>query len=125
VVEAGFPAERTADALPIWESLGRPVRIASEYPALAEGFARSVQLSRTQIIPISGASEGFVPEDADILIEGSETGTSIRANGLKMLDPFMESTNCLIVRVGESVGPKDVVQALVERLESGALAAVG
>ena len=47
---------------------------------------------------MAGASEGYVPEDADFLVEGTETGTSIRANGLKMLDPFMESTNCVIVR---------------------------
>ncbi len=100
VVDQAFPCDTTDEALPRWRSLGRPVRIASEYPAMAESFARDNLLAHTAIIPISGASEGFVPEDADVLIEGSETGTSIRANGLKMLDPFMESTNCVIVRKG-------------------------
>ncbi|HEY7295036.1 MAG TPA: hypothetical protein VH916_08330, partial [Dehalococcoidia bacterium] len=41
-------------------------------------------------------SEGFVPEDAEVLIEGSETGKSIAANGLKIIDAVFESTNCLI-----------------------------
>ena len=98
VVDQAFPAETTAEALPIWKALGRRVRIASEFPATAERFARDLNLDFATIIPVAGASEGFVPEDADLLVEGTETGTSIRANGLKMLDPFMESTNCVIVR---------------------------
>jgi len=118
VVDQAFPAETTEEALEIWNALGRPVRIASEYPALAEKFARDYHLYYASIIPINGASEGFVPEDADILIEGSETGTSIRANGLKMLDPFMESTNCLIVRTEPATTATGVIDELVERLRS-------
>jgi ATP phosphoribosyltransferase len=120
VVDDAFPYETTAEALPRWRSLGRPVRIASEYPALADAFARDHQLAHTSIIPISGASEGFVPEDADILIEGSETGASIRANGLKMLDPFMESTNCVIIR-REPVTPRtDLIEGLLAKLRMAA-----
>lgn len=122
VVDQAFPAETTDEAVRIWNSLGRPVRIASEYPALAEKFARDHHLFYASIIPINGASEGFVPEDADILIEGSETGTSIRANGLKMLDPFMESTNCLIVRTDPVTTRLAVLDDLVERLRAGVAA---
>jgi ATP phosphoribosyltransferase len=125
VVDAAFPADTTAHALPIWESLGRPVRIASEYPALAESFARAVHLSAATIIPISGASEGFVPEDADILIEGSETGTSIRANNLKMLDPFMESTNCVIVRKEPLTKRTDLIDGLLARFRVAAATVAG
>ena len=125
VVDAAFAANTTAQAVPIWESLGRPVRIASEYPALAESFARSVHLSAATIIPISGASEGFVPEDADILIEGSETGTSIRANNLKMLDPFMESTNCVIVRTEPLTKRTDLVDELLAGFRVSAAAVAG
>ena len=95
--------------------LGRPVRIASEFPGTAEAFARDHGILHSAIIPVAGASEGFVPEDADFLVEGTETGTSIRANGLKMLDPFMESTNCVIVRSQHVTSRGDLVDALVER----------
>lgn len=123
VVDQAFPADTTDAAVGAWNALGRPVRIASEFPALAEAFARDHHLLHTQIIPINGASEGFVPEDADILIEGSETGTSIRANGLKMLDPFMESTNCVIVR-REAVTTRTALLAdLLSRFEKAARAA--
>lgn len=123
VVDESFEAESTAEAVRAWNRLGRPVRIASEFPALAEAFARDHHLAHTQVIPISGASEGFVPEDADILIEGSETGTSIRANGLKMLDPFMESTNCVIVRREAVTERTDLLADLLARLEKAARAA--
>ncbi|MFN0146524.1 MAG: ATP phosphoribosyltransferase [Dehalococcoidia bacterium] len=124
VVDEAFPADTTRDALRRWRSLGRPVRIASEYPALAERFAQSVQLPHTTIIPINGASEGFVPEDADILIEGSETGTSIRANRLKMLDPFMESTNCVVARKGPVTTQTARLAELISRLRDSVSAAV-
>ena len=116
VVHNDFPADTTAQALEIWSNLKRPIRIASEYPALAEAFAREIQIPRTGIIPINGASEAFVPEDADILIEGTETGTSLRANNLKMLDPFLISTNCLISRnspITECLGlQKEIIEIL-------------
>lgn len=119
VVDQAFPADTTAEALQHWWSLGRPVRIASEYPALAEDFARRHHLAAAVIMPINGASEGFVPEDADILIEGSETGTSIRANGLKMLDPFLESTNCVVVRDPPATERTALLSWLLDRLRAG------
>lgn len=122
VVDQDFPAETTAEATAIWRALGRPVRIASEYPALAESFARDTHLLHTSIIPINGASEGFVPEDADILVEGSETGTSIRANGLKMLDSFLESTNCVITRTAPVTTQTAVIEDVVQRFQVAAAA---
>lgn len=118
VVDEAFPADTTAEAIEIWRGLGRPVRIASEFPATAERFARESHLPYTSIIPIAGASEGFVPEDADVLVEGTETGSSLRANGLKMLDPFMESTNCVIWRRPPLTGNTELLHDLVERLRA-------
>jgi ATP phosphoribosyltransferase len=123
VVDQGFPADTTRDALAIWRTLGRPVRIASEFAGLAELFARQNHLPYSTIMPIGGASEGFVPEDADILIEGTETGSSIRANGLKMLDTFMESTNCAIWSTRPVTTRVDLLHDLVERLRASVGAA--
>jgi ATP phosphoribosyltransferase len=115
VVDAAFPADTTAEAVALWNALGRPVRIASEFPATAERFAQDHHLRYTSIIPVAGASEGFVPEDADMLVEGTETGTSIRANGLKMLDPFMESTSCVLVRSQPATTQTRLLDDLVDR----------
>ena len=124
VVDASFPADSTPAAVSLWNGLGRPVRIASEFPATAERFALDHHLRYTAIIPVAGASEGFVPEDADVLVEGSETGTSIRANGLKMLDPFMDSTNCVIVRKEPVTANTALLSRLVEQLAASVATAV-
>lgn len=122
VVDAAFPAQTTAEAIPIWNALGRPVRIASEFPATAERFAHDHQIHHTAIIPVAGASEGFVPEDADFLVEGTETGTSIRANGLKMLDAFMESTACVVTRREPVTRRSALLADVVQRFETSARA---
>jgi ATP phosphoribosyltransferase len=123
VVEQAFPVDTTAEAIAIWNNLGRPVRIASEFPATAERFALDNHLRFTTIIPVAGASEGFVPEDADFLVEGTETGTSIRANGLKMLDPFMEATSCVVWRTEPVTTQTALMHDLVERLRASVSAA--
>ena len=123
VVSEDVPATCIADALAYWrrDDPARPIRVASEYAALADHYARERRLGRYRVIPIAGASEGFVPDDAEILIEGSETGATLRANRLRMIDVLMESTNCAI---GAAVHPGGVRGALrdelVERLARGA-----
>ena len=91
--------------------------MASEYVALADEYARSRHLGKYRVIPISGASEGFVPEDAEILVEGTETGATLKANRLRMIDVIMESTNCAIghaVRpLGERGGLRDRLVAML------------
>ena len=85
------------EAMAIWAKQGiKKIRIASEYFGIADYFARNNIKSEYQIIPISGASEGFVPEDAEILVEGTETGATLEANNLEMKDLILESTNCII-----------------------------
>ncbi|MEX1023032.1 MAG: ATP phosphoribosyltransferase [Dehalococcoidia bacterium] len=98
VVSEDLPVASIEEAIAYWrrDDPQRPIRVASEYVSLADEYARSRHLGAYRVIPISGASEGFVPEDAEILIEGTETGTTLRANRLTMIDVIMESTNCAI-----------------------------
>jgi ATP phosphoribosyltransferase len=113
-VSEEVPADTLAGALAYWQAQGRAtIRVASEYPNIADHFARWRHLGRYRIVPVNGASEAFVPEDSEILIEGSETGASFRANRLKVIERVFESTNCVIARAGVTAGPR---QALIERL---------
>lgn len=98
VVTEDLPVSSIDEAIAYWrrDDPEFPIRVASEYVSLADEYARSRHLGKYRVIPISGASEGFVPEDAEILIEGTETGTTLRANRLTMIDVIMESTNCAI-----------------------------
>jgi ATP phosphoribosyltransferase len=115
-------ADTVAGAVREWRARSdRPIRLASEFPNIADHFARERHLGRYSVIPIAGASEGFVPDDAEILIEGIETGSSVRANKLTVLERFYESTNCVIANTRPPSGAlRQVFDALVERLRSGA-----
>jgi ATP phosphoribosyltransferase len=73
-----------------------PLRIASEYVNIADKYARDNQLGRYRVIPTWGATEAFLPEDADLLIENTETGRTIARHNLKIIDTLFESTACLI-----------------------------
>lgn len=64
------------------------VNIASKYLA-ANGVTANVEFSW-------GATEAKVPELADAIIEVTETGSSLRANKLKIVDTVLESTTRLI-----------------------------
>ncbi|HWO93231.1 MAG TPA: ATP phosphoribosyltransferase, partial [Dehalococcoidia bacterium] len=121
VVPEDLPAEAIDGALALWR--GREVRIASEYVNTADHYARLRRIPRYRVIPIHGASEGFVPDDADILIEGSETGTTLRANALKSIDNFFVSTSCVIRSTNPISGPRArLIDDIVARLARGAVA---
>jgi ATP phosphoribosyltransferase len=97
VVSEDLPASTIDEALQLWRAEGKPLlRVAAEFPATADHYARSRHFWRYQVIPIAGASEGFVPEDADLLIEGTETGKTIAENKLKVIDQIYRSTTCVI-----------------------------
>jgi ATP phosphoribosyltransferase len=74
----------------------RSIRVASEYINLADKYAREQHLGMYRIIPTWGATEAFLPEDADLLIENTETGGTIARHNLKIIDTLFESTARLI-----------------------------
>lgn len=90
-----------------------PLRVASEYVNIADKYARDNHLGMYRIIPTWGATEAFLPEDADLLIENTQTGQTIARHNLKIIDSLFESVACLI-------GNKDSVASSSkrERIES-------
>ena len=75
---------------------GEPFRVASEYVNIADKYARDNHLGHYRVIPTWGATEAFLPEDADLLIENTQTGRTIARHNLKIIDTLFESTACLI-----------------------------
>ena len=73
-----------------------PIRVASEYVNIADKYVRDNRLGMYRIIPTWGATEAFLPEDADLLIENTETGSTIARHNLKIIDTLFESTAHLI-----------------------------
>ena len=94
-----------------------PLRVASEYVNIADKYARDNHLAY-RIIPTWGASEAFLPEDADLLIENTQTGRTIARHNLKIIDTIFESTACLIGNAKRVSSPtkqkriKSIIQTL-------------
>ncbi len=62
------------------------MRVASEYVNIADKYAHDNHLVPYKVIPTWGASEAFLPEDADVLIENTETGSTISRHNLKIIE---------------------------------------
>jgi ATP phosphoribosyltransferase len=71
-------------------------RVISEYVNIADWYARRNHLSPYRVIPTFGASESFLPEDGDLLIENVQTGATIHKQNLKVIDTLFSSSACLI-----------------------------
>ncbi len=90
------PASDIRQLRELYDRTGRTVRVASEYVNIADRYARDNRLGRYRIIPTWGATEAFLPEDADLLIENTQTGGTIARHNLKIIDTLFESTAYLV-----------------------------
>ncbi len=77
------------------EDLPDGVRISTEYPNLVEEYFR--RLGKRAAVYLSyGATEAKVPEMADAVVELTETGSTLRKHGLRIIDTLLTSTTRLI-----------------------------
>lgn len=72
----------------------KKIVIASEYPVLAQRWITERQLDAS-VLQTHGATEVFPPEDADCIIDNTATGSTLRANGLQIIDEIMTSSTRL------------------------------
>lgn len=73
---------------------GRPPRIASEYERLTTRWIES-NLADAKFVRAHGATEVFPPEDADAIVDNTATGSTLRANGLVIVEDVMRSSTRL------------------------------
>jgi ATP phosphoribosyltransferase len=73
----------------------RPLVIATEFPFIADRWATARNLAHI-CINTWGSTEAWVPEYADIVIDVVDTGATMSAHGLTILDTVMQSTTVLI-----------------------------
>ena len=72
----------------------RKIVIASEYPSMAAKWIKEKNLD-AEVLQTFGATEVFPPEDADCIIDNTATGSTLRANGLDIIDEIMTSSTRL------------------------------
>jgi ATP phosphoribosyltransferase len=71
-------------------------RVTTEYPELTKKFFSSLGIP-VQLFHSFGASEAKVPDLMDVVVDLTETGTTLRRNGLKIIGQIMESYTVIIV----------------------------
>jgi ATP phosphoribosyltransferase len=97
VVSESLPIHNTDDLKKmVMSGQVSPIRVASEYINIADRYLRDNHVSRYKVIPTFGSTEVFLPEDADLLIENTETGATLAAHNLRIIDTLFQSTACVI-----------------------------
>ena len=99
IMDLGFDPVRIVAAIPETKDLEallkNSVTIATEYQSLSKKWVESKKNKGT-IFRTWGTSEGFVQDTEDamaqILIDNTSTGSSLKANRLKIVDTLMESS---------------------------------
>jgi ATP phosphoribosyltransferase len=82
-VPDGSPWQSVAD-------LPDGVRISTEFPSLTRRFLDTHGVKAT-VVPSYGATEAKVPDIVDAIVDLTETGSSLRRNGLRVLETVVTS----------------------------------
>ncbi len=97
--------------------------VASEYAALTQKWIAEQGLDATYVRSY-GATEVFPPEDADLIVDNTATGSTLRANRLQIVDTVMLSSTRLYANPRAMDNPvkraaiEDVVLVLKSVLEA-------
>ena len=76
------------------DEVGRPLVVASEYETLTKAWIAQRGLD-AEFVQSFGATEVFPPEDADVIVDNTATGSTLRANDLEIVDTVITSSTRL------------------------------
>ncbi len=98
--------------------------IATEIVQITQDYLRPPRRHRPRRFFVRGATEVKVPQLADAIVEVTETGASLRANRLRILDTVLESATVFIMNRNAAADPwkREKAQNLILMLQ-GAIAA--
>ncbi len=100
LLDTGLLPVRVVSAAPVGldpfdASRGRPVVVASEYERLTAEYMRAREIE-WRFVRTYGATEVFPPEDADLIVDNTATGSALAANRLEVVDELLRSTTRFI-----------------------------
>ena len=76
------------------KKLKRPVIVATEFETLANHYFNKLGIPY-YILNTAGSTEGYINIGADCIIDVVETGETIRANNLNIIDTLIETDTCI------------------------------
>jgi ATP phosphoribosyltransferase len=97
----------------------RQLVVASEYEQLTRRWIADNGLDAV-FVRSYGATEVFPPEDADVIIDNTATGSTLASNGLEVIAELMQSSTRLYASKGalDRPGAKTKIESLVISLKS-------
>jgi ATP phosphoribosyltransferase len=124
LVDTGLDPVRLVAALPakLLKNGALPTQhlvVASEYERLARNWIAARGLDAT-FVRSYGATEVFPPEDADCIVDNTSTGSTLRANGLEIVDEVMLSSTRLYAHPAalEQRNKRDAIESFVTMVRS-------
>jgi ATP phosphoribosyltransferase len=101
------------------------IRISTEYPSLTKRFLDSRGV-KAMVVPSYGATEAKVPDIVDAIVDVTETGSSLRAGGLRILETLLTSYTELVANPAAYEDPdRRAAMEDISLLLSGAIQARG
>lgn len=117
LLDTGLDPVRIVAAVPAALDLDAPpagtLRVATEYAGLTQAWIERRGLD-ARVVRTSGATEVYPPEDADLIVDNTATGSTLAANGLSIADELMRSSTRLFASKAAMADPAR--RAAVERL---------
>jgi ATP phosphoribosyltransferase len=101
------------------------IRISTEFPMLTKRYLEQHGV-KAVVVPSYGATEAKVPDIVDAIVDLTETGSSLRKNGLRILDTLLTSYTELVAnRAAYEDAGKRAVMDDIALLLAGAIRARG
>jgi len=116
---AAAPEHLVDEAGRVRSPAGRSMVVASEYESLTRGWIER-SYPGAAFLRTYGATEVFPPEDADCIVDNTATGSTLRANGLVIVDELMRSSTRLYASRGamEDAGLRGKIEHITTLLRS-------
>jgi ATP phosphoribosyltransferase len=95
------------------ELKSRKIVAATEYMNLTETWLKANSW-RYRLLRTYGATEVFPPDDADMIIDNTSSGQTLRDNGLKIIATLLESSTRLVASKAAMADPEK--RGLIEEL---------
>lgn len=96
---------------------GRPLRVATKYPTVAKAYFKEKR-QPIEIFYLSGSVElGPIVGLSDVIVDIVETGNTLKANGLSVLEEMMDISAKLIANKGKYRFKMKRINELLDALE--------
>ncbi len=107
-----------ASARPILES-GEIIRVATKYPRIAKDYFQNKKHRTVEIIKLNGSIElAPIVGLAEVIVDIVETGTTLRENGLEVLEEILPLSARMVVNQVSMKMERERIGSIIERLRT-------